>query len=94
LENKPSPKLDVPELTREIMTLFKQVLSADQISGRLGVVYPGQKGKQASPSAIYTYIYWETERDPEMKEHFRQRPAKPRCRKGQKTVVGRYPAVF
>jgi IS30 family transposase len=93
LKNKPSPKLDDPELTREIMTLFKQDLSADQISGRLGVVYPDQKGKQASPSTTYTYIYRETERDPEMKEHFRQRPAKPRRWKGAKDHR-RHPAVF
>jgi IS30 family transposase len=33
LDNKPSAKLDDPALTREIMCLFKQDLSADQISG-------------------------------------------------------------
>jgi IS30 family transposase len=41
LETKPSPKLDDPGLTRDIMALFKQDLSPDQISGRLGVLYPG-----------------------------------------------------
>jgi IS30 family transposase len=40
LESKPSPKLDDHELTRKIMRLFKQDLSADQISGRLGAAYP------------------------------------------------------
>jgi IS30 family transposase len=42
LDSKPSPKLDDPALTREIMRLFKQDLSADQISGRLGALYPDQ----------------------------------------------------
>jgi IS30 family transposase len=46
-ENKPSPKLDDSALRREIMSLFKQDLSADQIAGRLEVLYPGQEGKQA-----------------------------------------------
>jgi IS30 family transposase len=61
LETKPSPKLDDPVLTRKIMRLFKQDLPPDQISGRLGTVYPDQKEKQASPSTIYTCIYRETE---------------------------------
>jgi IS30 family transposase len=39
LENKPGPKLDDSTLIREIMRLFKQDLSADQISGRLAVLY-------------------------------------------------------
>jgi IS30 family transposase len=82
LETKPSPKLDDPGLMRDIMALFKRDLSPDQISGRLGVVYPGQKEKQASPSAIYTGIYRETKWDPGLKIHFRQRQAKPRHRKG------------
>jgi IS30 family transposase len=56
LETKPSPKRDDGALMREIMMLFKQDLSADQIAGRLGVLYPGQREKQASPSTIYTYL--------------------------------------
>jgi IS30 family transposase len=55
-ENKPSPKLDDSALTREIMRLFKQDLSGEQIAGRLEVLYPGQEGKQASTSTIYTYL--------------------------------------
>ncbi|MDR2741525.1 MAG: IS30 family transposase [Treponema sp.] len=84
LDNKPSPKLDDHKLTREIMRLFKQDLSADQISGRLGVLYPERKEKQASPSTIYTCLYRETAKDPEMKGHIRQRQGKPRHRKGVK----------
>jgi IS30 family transposase len=46
-DTKPSPKLDDPALTREILALFKQDLSADQISGRLGVRYPKEREKRA-----------------------------------------------
>jgi IS30 family transposase len=88
LDNKPSPKLDDPALTREIMRLFKQDLSADQISGRLGVVYPGQPEKQASTSTIYTCLYRETAKDPALKAHFRQKQVKPRKRKGVKDRRG------
>jgi IS30 family transposase len=86
LESKPSPKLDDPMLTREIMKLFKQDLSADQIAGRLKVVYPEQLEKQASPSTIYTYLYRETAKDPALQEHFRQNRGSGR---GRKTVAGR-----
>jgi IS30 family transposase len=93
LDNKPSPKLDDPALTREIMRLFKQDLSADQISGRLEVLYPEQREKQASPSTIYTCLYGETAKGPGLKEHFRQKQGKPRHRKGVKDrrgqIVGR-----
>jgi IS30 family transposase len=54
LENKPGPRLDDSALTREIMKLFKQDLSADRISGRLAVLYPEQPEKQASTSTIST----------------------------------------
>jgi IS30 family transposase len=91
LETKPSPKLDNPALTREIMSLFKQDLSADQISGRLGVRYPDQREKQASTSTIYTYLYEETAKTPMLKEHFRQKQAKPRRRKGAKDRRGQIP---
>jgi IS30 family transposase len=84
LEAKPSPKLDDPALTREIMRLFKQDLSPDQISGRLEVLYPFQPEKQASTSTIYTCVCRETAKDPALKEHFRQKQAKPRKRKGVK----------
>jgi IS30 family transposase len=83
LDNKPSPKLD-PALTREIMRLFKQDLSPDQISGWLGVVCPEQPEKQTSMAAIYTYLYGETAKDPAPGEHFRQKQGKPRHRKGEK----------
>jgi hypothetical protein len=43
-------------LIREIIRLFKADLSADQISGRLGIRYPDRKEKQASPSTIYSYL--------------------------------------
>jgi IS30 family transposase len=91
LDNKPGPKLDDPALTREIMRLFKHDLSADQISGRLEVLYPEQPEKQASISTIYTCLYGETAKDPEMKEHFRQKQAKPRRRKGVKDRRGQIP---
>jgi IS30 family transposase len=91
LENKPSPKLDDPALILEIMDLFKQDLSPDQISGRLGVLYPFQPEKQASPSTIYACIYRETAKDPELREHFRQKQAKPRKRKGVKDRRGQIP---
>jgi IS30 family transposase len=60
LDTKPSPKLDDHALSREIMSLFKQDLSADQISGRLKVLYPDQPEKQASLSTVYTCLYRET----------------------------------
>jgi IS30 family transposase len=82
LETKPSPKLDDRALTREIMGLFKQDLSVGQISGRLGILYPGRKGKQVSPSTIYWYVYQETAKRPSLKVHFRQQQAKPHHRKG------------
>jgi hypothetical protein len=66
--------------------VFKQDLSADQISGRLKVVYPERKEKQASPSTIYTGIYRETERDPALRVHFRQNRA---IGMEYKTAVGR-----
>jgi IS30 family transposase len=88
LETKPSPKLDDPALTRKIMSLFKQDLSPDQISGRLRTVYPERKGKQASPSTIYRYVYQETAKDPSLKVHFRQQQAKPRHRNGREDRRG------
>jgi IS30 family transposase len=91
LENKPSPKLDDSALTKEIMRLFKQDLSADRIAGRLEVLYPGQEGRQASTSTIYTCLYEETAREPTLKEHFRQGQGKPRKRKGVKDRRGRIP---
>ncbi|MDR1986764.1 MAG: hypothetical protein LBP88_07330 [Treponema sp.] len=60
VDTKPYPKLDHPVLTGEIMRLFPQDLSPEQISGRLGVLYPEKKKKQASPSTIYTVLYRET----------------------------------
>jgi IS30 family transposase len=89
LETKPSPKLDDPALTREIMRLFKQDLSADQIAGRLRVHYPDRKEQQASPSTIYTAIYRETAKTPSLRVHFRQNQAKPRHRKGTQDRRGR-----
>jgi IS30 family transposase len=62
LETKPSPKLDNPALTQEIMALFKQDRSADQISGRRGVRHPDQREKQASTSTVYTCLYGESPR--------------------------------
>jgi IS30 family transposase len=88
LDNKPSPKLDDHALTREIMRLFKQDLSADRISGRRGVIYPEQPEKQASPSTVHTFLYRETAKEPGLREHFRQRQAKPRQRKGAKEGRG------
>jgi IS30 family transposase len=82
LETRPSPKLDDPALTREIMDLFKQDLSPDQIAGRPGAIYPDQQEKQVSPSTIYRHIYQETAKTPALKVHFRQKQAKPRRRKG------------
>jgi IS30 family transposase len=91
LDTKPSPKLDDPVLTREIMALFKQDLSPDQISGWLGVGYPDRREKQASPSTVYRYLYQETAKTPELKVHFRQKQAKPRRRKGTKDRRGQIP---
>jgi IS30 family transposase len=91
LEAKPSPKLDDPALTQGIMTLFKQDLSPDQISGRLGIVYPEGKEKQASPSTVYRYLYQETAKTPAFKVHFRQKQAKPRHWRGTKDRRGQIP---
>ena len=88
LDNKPSPKMDDHALMREITALFKKDLSPDQISGRLGVLYPEQREKQASTSTVYTHLYRETAKDPALKEHFRQKQAKPRKRKGVKDRRG------
>jgi IS30 family transposase len=86
LDNKPSPKLDDPALTREIMRLFKQDLSPDQISGRLGVAYPEQPERQGSTSTIYDCLYRETAKDPALREYFRQKQGNPR--KGAKDHRG------
>jgi IS30 family transposase len=91
LETKPRPKLDDPALTREIMSLFKQDLSADQISGRLRILYPERKEQQASPSTIYRQVYQETAKDPLLTVHFRQQQARPRHRKGTKDHRGQIP---
>ena len=87
-DNKPSPKLGDAALAEEIMKMFKEDLSPDQISGRLKVLYPEQPEKQASTSAIYACIYRETAKDPSLGEHFRQKQAKPRRRKGVKDRRG------
>jgi IS30 family transposase len=93
LENKPSPKIDDHALMSEITALFKKDLSADQISGRLGVLYPDREEKQASTSTIYRHLYRETAQDPPLKVHFRQKHAKPRKRSGVKDrrgqIIGR-----
>jgi IS30 family transposase len=93
LEHKPSPKTDDEALMREIVALFKKDLSPDQISGRLQVEHPGRPGKRASTSTIYQQLYEETAKDPSLKEHFRQKQAKPRRRNGAKDrrgqIVGR-----
>ncbi|MHB9296077.1 putative transposase, IS30 family [Pillotina sp. SPG140] len=77
----------------EITTLFKKDLSPEQISGRLGVVYPEQSEMQASTSTIYTHLYQETAEDKSLKEHFRQKHAKPQKRSGIKErrgqIIGR-----
>jgi IS30 family transposase len=91
LDNKSRLKLDDHVLTRKIMRLFKQDLSADRISGRLQTLYSDQKEKRVLVSTIYTGIYRETARDPALKVHFRQRQAKPRQRKGGKDRRGQIP---
>jgi IS30 family transposase len=91
LETKPSPRLDDHALTRDIVSLFKQDLSADQISGRLGIRYPDQRERQVSTSTVYTCLYGETAKAPALKEHFRQQQAKPRRRKGTKGRRGQIP---
>jgi IS30 family transposase len=88
LNNKPSPKTDDYALMSEITALFKKDLSPDQISGRLRVQYPDRPEKQASTSTIYKYIYQETSKDPSLKDHFRQKQAKPRKRSGVKDRRG------
>jgi IS30 family transposase len=88
MDNKPSPKLDEPALTREITCLFKQDLSADQIAGRLEALYPDQPEKRASPSTIYTYLYRETAKDPALKEHFRQKTGKTAPSEGDERPPG------
>jgi IS30 family transposase len=40
LDGKPSPKLGCPALTQKILGMFKDDLSPDQISGRLGGIIP------------------------------------------------------
>jgi IS30 family transposase len=82
LDTKPSPKLDDPVLTQEIMRLFKQDLSADQIAVRLRVCGPYRKEQQASSSTIYTAIYRETAKTLSLRVHFRPQQSKPRHRKG------------
>jgi IS30 family transposase len=93
LDTKPSPKIDDDALMSEITALFKKDLSPDQISGRLRVAYPDKPEKQASTSTIYRHIYRETAEDPLLKDHFRQKQAKPRKRSGAKDrrgqIIGR-----
>jgi IS30 family transposase len=43
VDTKPCPKIDHPVLTGEIMRLFPQDLSPEQISGRLGVHTPKRR---------------------------------------------------
>ena len=88
LDNKPSPKIDDYALMNEITALFKKDLSPDQISGRLRTQYPNEPEKQASSSTIYKHIYRETAKTPALKEHFRQKHAKPRKRSGVKDRRG------
>jgi IS30 family transposase len=92
-ENKPRPKTGDAALMREITGLFKKDLSPDQIAGRLRVKHPGRPEKQASTSTIYQHLYEETAKDPSLKDHFRQKQAKPRRRSGAKDrrgqIVGR-----
>jgi IS30 family transposase len=92
-DTKPSPKIDADALMREIAGLFKKDLSPDQISGRLRVQYPDRPEKQASTSTIYKHIYQETAENPSLKDHFRQKQAKPRKRNGAKDrrgqIIGR-----
>jgi IS30 family transposase len=73
---------------RSLISLFKQDLSADRISGRLGALYSDRKGKRVSPSTIYRYVYQETAKTPSLKVHFRQQQAKPRHRKGTQDLGG------
>ena len=88
LDTKPCPKTDDDALMNEITALFRKDLSPDQISGRLRVNYPDSPEKQASPSTIYKHIYQETVCDPSLKEHFRQKHAKPHKRSGVKDRRG------
>ncbi|MDR1232441.1 MAG: hypothetical protein LBK61_13695 [Spirochaetaceae bacterium] len=78
LETKPSPKLGNPVLAQEIIRLSKEDLSPEQISGWLVILYPEQPEMRASAFAIYTCLCGETAKDPALKEHFRQKQAKPR----------------
>jgi IS30 family transposase len=87
-ENKPCPKRGNQVLMSEITTLFKKDISPEQISGRLGVLYPDQSEMQASTSTIYTHLYQETAEDKSLKEHFRQKHAKPHKRSGIKERRG------
>jgi IS30 family transposase len=89
LDAKSSPGLDDPALMGKIVNLFVKDLSADQIAGRLRVLYPDRKEKQASPSTIWRHIYQETAKPPLLQVHFRQKQAKPRHRKGHKTAAVR-----
>jgi IS30 family transposase len=82
LDTKPRPKTDDAALMREITGLFKKDRSPDQISGRLRVKYRDRPGKPASTSTIYQHLYQETAKDPSLKDHFRQKQAKPRKRSG------------
>jgi IS30 family transposase len=91
LDAKPSPKLDNPALTQEIMRLFKQDLSPDQIAGRFKVRYPDRKGQRASPSTIYRHVYQETTKTPLIRVHFSQKQAKPRRLKGVQYRRSRIP---
>jgi IS30 family transposase len=88
LESKPSPKTGDAALMKEAAVLFTKDLSPDQISGRLRVTYPDRPEKQASISTIYRRLYEETAKDPSLKEHFRQKQAKPRRRSGTKDRRG------
>jgi IS30 family transposase len=73
MDNKPSPKLDDHTLTREIMSLLKQDLSVGRISGRFEVLCPDRRGKRASPSTVYAYLYGEAVGVPALRERFRQK---------------------
>jgi IS30 family transposase len=91
LDSRTRPRLGNPALAQEIMRLFKEDLSPEQISGRLGVLDPEQAEMRASTSAVHTCIYGETAKDPALKERFRQKQAKPRRRKGAQDRRGQVP---
>lgn len=90
-DSKGSPKRGNPRQTEEIVKLFKEDYSPEQIAGRLRRDYPDQPEMWASVETIYQYLYGEVRKNPELKKHFRHPRVKRKGRGGAEDRRGQIP---